>query len=221
MVMNSKTYTAYLPVKTPDFTAPPPSIVRARDKNMPVYDVSSPDIACGQNAQPLSDDGVSRVGAVTAGTNIKFYWGKGFPHAGPVTNFMAKCEPDCGSFTGIGEKSWFKVDEQKYVDGDGWPTTSLATTGYVEMKVPECLAPGEYLVRHEIISLSECHKKNRCQLYPGCAQIKVEGKGTVRPKDLVAFPGAYKNTDPGILFNSNAMDWTDYTPPGPLVFQCP
>ena len=102
------------------------------------------------------------------------------PHAGPVTNFMAKCEPDCGRFTGVGEKVWFKADEQAFQDEPGWPTVKLADTGYVEMKVPECLAPGEYLIRHEIISMTECAKPFKCQLYPGCAQIKVEGSGTVR-----------------------------------------
>ena len=42
--MNSATYTGFLPVKTPDFTADPPSIVRKIGGNGPVLDIGTVNI---------------------------------------------------------------------------------------------------------------------------------------------------------------------------------
>ena len=55
------------------------------------------------------------------------------------------------------------------------------------------------------------------EFYPGCIQIDVGGNesGAPSPNELVRFPGAYKDNDPGILVNafSNAA----YKFPGPAV----
>jgi hypothetical protein len=88
-IMNSKTYTGFLPVATPNFDASPPSIVRHINAHHPITNVSSPAIACNIDARPISDNGKSRVGTVTAGSDIEFHWGKGFPHAGPAITYMA------------------------------------------------------------------------------------------------------------------------------------
>jgi hypothetical protein len=218
--MNSKTYTGFLPAATPDFDAPPPSIVRHINAHHPVTNVSSPAIACNLDARPISDNGKSRVGTVTAGSDIEFHWGKGFPHAGPAITYMARCEPDCASFLGTEGKVWFKISEGAF-EGDAWVTETLGATGYLKSRVPVCLAPGEYLVRHEIVSMTECARSGRCQIYPSCAQVKVVGSGIVRPDELVAFPGAYKKDDRGILWDTNKLDAKMYRPPGPPIFSCP
>lgn len=172
--MNSATYTGYLPVATPDFNADAPSISRkigAVPVDGPVQDLASTDITCNFNAVPINDLGVSRTGLITAGTNISFHW-NGFTHSGPIFTYMAKCTPDCGSFTGSEGTPWFKVHQMGYASK--WATQVLfnqANTWYTT--IPACLEPGEYLVRHEIISLSECKTVGQCQFYPSCHQVKV------------------------------------------------
>ncbi|KAF2188733.1 lytic polysaccharide monooxygenase [Zopfia rhizophila CBS 207.26] len=226
VVMNSASYTAFLPVATPDFTRAPPSIVRRIGGDGPVLDISSKDITCNFNAEPIADNGVSRTGPVTAGSKIDMIW-NGWPHSGPILTYMAKCSGDggCGNFTGREGNAWFKVDEM------GWDATTEAWATQVlfdqkfrwTFTVPACLTPGEYLVRHEIIALSDCKTPGKCQFYPECFQVKVLGSGTtdVEAAARVGFPGAYKKDDPGILWDTNSRNPEDYVMPGPKVWKCP
>jgi len=66
--------------------------------------------------------------------------------------------------------------------------------------LPDNLAPGQYLVRHEIIALHLANEKGKAEFYPSCQQIKVGGNGTGVPTDdeLLSFPGTYSDDDPGI-----------------------
>lgn len=59
----------------------------------------------------------------------------------------------------------------------------------------EGLAPGNYLIRHELIAL---HQANAPQFYPECAQIKVTGSGTAQPD------ASYKAAIPGYCSNSDS-----------------
>lgn len=77
----------------------------------------------------------------------------------------------------------------------------VANSGY-QYTIPSCLKPGYYLVRHEIIALHAAYSYPGAQFYPGCHQLQVTGSGTKTPTSLVAFPGAYKATDPGITYDA-------------------
>ena len=222
LVMDSKTYTAFLPVKTPDFTAPPPSIMRKVGGDGPVLDISTSNITCNVGAMPISDSGVSRTGAVTAGSKMTFWW-PGWPHSGPVLTWMARCANDnCGTFTGGSGNVWFKIDQVGYNK-----TTMLWASYYLDqvkswnVTIPACLAPGEYLVRHETIALSDCKTAGRCQFYPSCTQVKVSGSGTyvVPANQLSALPGVY--TTKNVMWDTNTQLPADYVIPGPAVFTCP
>lgn len=106
--------------------------------------------------------------------------------------------------------------------------------GTVEYTIPECLASGFYLVRHEIIALHQ-----EAEFYPGCHQLEVTGSGSTVPSSgLVGFPGAYSASDPGIdyspyqskpgaliLLRACAVadfdaDSVEYIIPGPALFTC-
>ena len=39
------------------------------------------------------------------------------------------------------------------------------------------------------------------QFYPNCVQIEVVGNGTVELPSGVSFPGAYKYSDPGVVYD--------------------
>lgn len=123
-----------------------------------------------------------------------------------------------------GSPVWFKVAEDGLRSKDVWGTTPLMTypgvLAGVNYTVPKCLKSGYFLVRHEIIALHNGWKEGGAQFYPGCHQLKVEGGGDKVVKDgLVSFPGAYKSTDPGILYDAYKQS-SSYTVPGPKVFTC-
>jgi sarcosine oxidase gamma subunit len=80
--------------------------------------------------------------------------------------------------------------------------TAVETAGVAaNVTLPSNIAPGAYLIRHEIIALHLADKAGGAEFYPSCSQIRVGGSGTGVPKDseLVSLPGAYSDTDPGIL----------------------
>jgi len=182
---------------------------------------------------------------------------------------MAKCPGKCDSFDGSG-KVWckfslpytirplfntghgvVKVFEQGLISGTEnagiWAGDAILDTLYATITIPATLAPGDYLIRHELIAVHQANNPqctfipsttytllppltlhtlkltNQTQVYPECAQFTVTGSGTASPpaSALVSFPGAYSSTDPGIAFNIDsdaAKKATSYPIPGPTVW---
>jgi hypothetical protein len=89
----------------------------------------------------------------------------------------------------------------------------------VPFTIPASTPPGDYLFRIEHIGLHSASGKNGAQFYISCAQITVTGSGSGTPGPLVAFPGAYKSTDPGLMINIYYPVPTTYTMPGPAVWK--
>jgi fructose-specific component phosphotransferase system IIB-like protein len=92
--------------------------------------------------------------------------------------------------------------------------------GVATSQIPSTLAPGNYLIRHEIIALHLADQgPGKAEFYPSCSQLRVGGNQTGVPKesDLVSIPGAYKDSDPGLddkdVFNIDVS----YVFPGPPV----
>jgi hypothetical protein len=69
----------------------------------------------------------------------------------------------------------------------------------VSFTIPSATPDGEYLVRVEHIALHSASTSGGAQFYISCGQINVTGGGSGTPGPLVAFPGAYSASDPGIL----------------------
>ena len=95
-------------------------------------------------------------------------------------------------------------------------TPTLPVQGLpAKLTLPPTLAPGAYLLRHEIISLPNASTEGGADFYASCAQIKVEhgGDGAASDDELVSFPGAYAGTDPGIKINIY-QTLSSYTVPG-------
>ena len=81
--------------------------------------------------------------------------------------------------------------------------------------LPTELAPGDYLIRHEIIGLQRAATLGDVEFVPSCTQVRVGGSGTGVPSPTVHFPGAYAETDPGLytpdvrrLSSSSLARWT-------------
>ena len=122
--------------------------------------------------------------------------------------WMYKCSGDFKSCDGSGS-NWFKIDEGGF-HGDG-KTVFLDTevnSGWDIAKlmggnkswssnIPAGLAPGNYLIRHELIAL---HQANNPQWYAECAQLVVGGSGSAQPDASykAAIPGYAKQSDSNI-----------------------
>lgn len=67
--------------------------------------------------------------------------------------------------------------------------------------IPAATPPGDYLFRVEHIGLHVAQSEGGAQFYISCGQLTVTGSGSGSPSPLVAFPGAYSASDPGILID--------------------
>ncbi|KAF2675779.1 lytic polysaccharide monooxygenase, partial [Lentithecium fluviatile CBS 122367] len=158
----------------------------------PIKNLTSLYLVCndpGTNAE--------KYATIPAGGEVKAYY-PGWPHdIGPVIVWMAYCGPDptsCSAFDGIG-KHWFKIQEVSLQSGTirsgHWALKDLVNGNYTwTTKVPERLAGGAYLMRHEIIAL---HVPFEPEFYPECAHLWVTGTGSETPSEqyLASIPGVY------------------------------
>ena len=111
--------------------------------------------------------------------------------------WLADCGESCATFNAT-EGKWFKIWEAGLVEGtlekgmwyqkifqnwDGSPDKWTVT-------IPGNLKPGNYLIRHEIISI---HIENRPQFYPECAHLVVTGNGKLSPSEeyYARIPGVW------------------------------
>lgn len=120
---------------------------------------------------------------------------------------------------------WFKVAESGLSNGIWAVDTMISNQGWHYFDLPSCVAPGDYLMRVEIIALHSASIPGEAQFYMECAQIRVTGSGTSTGSSFVGFPGAYSSSHPGILIN--IYDGTKpnnggrpYSIPGPAVLTC-
>lgn len=91
----------------------------------------------------------------------------------------------------------------------------------VSFPIPSCIESGDYLFRIEHVALHSASTAGGAQFYISCAQLSVTGgSGAKKPAELVAFPGAYKATDQGLMLNIYNNAGKPYKPAGPAVFTC-
>jgi hypothetical protein len=93
----------------------------------------------------------------------------------------------------------------------------IANKGRVDITLPADIAPGNYLLRGEILAHHGSYALNGVQPYVGCVELTVSGSGKATPAG-VAIPGVYSNTDPGMLFDLY-KSFTSYPIPGPAVYK--
>jgi hypothetical protein len=186
----------------------------------PVTDVSSTAIRCNVNGDSLFANSTLPV---TAGSTIGFTANPDIYHPGPLLAYMAKVPSGSTAANWDGAGSvWFKIFEQGPVfptvgSALVWPTTDPDATT-VTFTIPAATPDGEYLFRVEHIGLHVAQSSGGAQFYLSCGQISVTEGGSGTPTPLVAFPGAYSATDPGILIDIYYPLPTNYTIPGPAVW---
>jgi hypothetical protein len=183
--------------------------------NGPVTDVTSNQIRCYE----LSPGTGAKTYTVNAGDTVGFTAVSSVSHPGPLQFYMAKVPEGktAATFDGSGDV-WFKVYSQGATFSGGQMTFASSGKTQVSFPIPKSLPSGEYLVRVEHIALHSAGSTGGAQFYISCAQIKVQNGGSGSPGPKVAFPGAYKASDPGVLINIYYPVPTSYTPPGPAVW---
>ncbi|PMD34547.1 glycoside hydrolase family 61 protein [Hyaloscypha variabilis F] len=183
--------------------------------NGPVTDVSKIDIRCNVGASAKSAPSTMTV---AAGSKIGFASNQPISHVGVMEWYMAKVPEGhtAATWDGSGEV-WFKIDEDHPTFAPlKWP--SLSTTKQYTT-IPASVPAGDYLLRVEHIALHSAGSTNGAQFYISCGQLNVTGGGAGVPTPLVAFPGAYKASDPGILINIYNPVPKSYINPGPAVWK--
>lgn len=206
------------------------------------YDkVNTPDIACssaGYAGRPVTPP-------VKAGGVVSVRWGgdggvdkKQWPHPeGPIIAYLASCEGSCSSFNPSNAK-FFKIKEEGLDPskspnqagndhlpwGQGlWAQNRIQyEDSWSHTTIPSDIAPGEYLLRHELISLHGAHSTAEgAQYYPACIQIKITGSGTAKPAGTLATQ--LYTTNDGIVdiyspFDKHGISASTYKIPGPALY---
>lgn len=73
---------------------------------------------------------------------------------GPILFYMASCgSTSCDQFDPSGAK-WFKISQQGLRENSpsSWYMEDIANNSPAETTLPENLAPGGYLIRHEVLN---------------------------------------------------------------------
>jgi len=190
--------------------------------NFPISTVTSSDMTCG-----VPSGNANRKCPIPAGSSVGIQWHYEMPgasdtyivdptHRGPCMVYMAKSDTGAGPV-------WFKIFEEGYnaQNGQFCVDRLLASPqkGLLNFKIPNNLAPGNYLLRGEIVALHGAYVQGGAQPYVHCAEITITGSGTAQPTSdyLVSIPGAYSATDSGLLL-SIYQPINNYIVPGPKVW---
>ncbi|KAG9232414.1 glycoside hydrolase [Amylocarpus encephaloides] len=214
--------------------------IRPPSSNYPIQQVSSSAIACNSGLRNPVSTAVVRV---PAGARVGSWFqhvigGAQGPydpdnpiassHKGPITVYLAKVD-NAGTASNYNALSWFKVAEEGLnTQTSKWAVDSMIQgQGWWDFTMPSCVAPGQYLMRIELLALHSAYSVNGAQFYVSCANIEVTGSGTSTGTNMVRFPGAYQSNDPGIQINIYAGMPSQpnngnkpYPIPGPKPLMC-
>ncbi|KAE9390573.1 hypothetical protein BT96DRAFT_865488 [Gymnopus androsaceus JB14] len=201
-----------------------PSVIRQISDISPVKGATNPDLNCGLSAQLAAD-----VATVNAGDSLAFDWRGGsdgdsnWPHnTGPMLTYMTSCGSTPCSQYNSSQSKWFKIQQVGLVDANSntWAQAAVMNGATANVTLPATLAPGNYIIRHEIIALQLAVSVGGAEFYPSCSQISVgnsDQTGGPTEDELVLLPGAYSDTDPGIYDPNIYNPGASYTFPGPPV----
>ncbi|KAK0617292.1 glycosyl hydrolase family 61-domain-containing protein [Immersiella caudata] len=220
LVINGESYSGFLPFVFP-YQQNPPTVAGWTAANtdngfVGPENFASPDIICHRSATNAKGHAV-----VAAGDSIFLQWDT-WPesHKGPIIDYLANCGSSGCETVDKTSLEFFKIDEAGLVDGSNapgiWASDQLiANKNSWMVRIPESIAPGFYVLRHEIIALHSGNQQNGAQNYPQCFNLQVTGSGSARPAGVKG-TALYTPNDAGILFNIY-RSLTSYPIPGPAL----
>ena len=188
---------------------------------VPVTSLQSPDIICH-----LDSSNAPRTAVVAAGSDITLNWTE-WPrsHHGPVIDYLANCNGDCTSVDKT-QLRFFKIAEKGQIElgAGGGQTGYWASDEFIDagstwvVRIPDDIAPGNYVLRHEQIALHEGIQGGGTQFYPQCINLEITGGGSNNPAG-VAGTELYSAEDPGVKYNIyNDETSPSYPIPGPPLY---
>ena len=220
IVINGISYQGYDPTTFP-YRKPPPVVVgwsaSQNDNGFVDGDVySNGDIICHKSAKPAGGHAPIR-----AGERVFIQW-ETWPssHKGPVIDYLANCGESCEKADKT-KLEFFKIDAVGLVSASknngNWGTDQLiANNNSWMVEIPGNIAPGNYVLRHEIIALHSAGQKNGAQNYPQCFNLQVLEGGSDAPSGTLGTQ-LYKADDPGLKVNIYSSI-SNYEVPGPSMY---
>jgi hypothetical protein len=217
IIVNGVSYEGYDPTVFPYMSDPPTVIgwtTDQTDNGFVAPDAyTSGDIICHRSATNAGGHA-----PIEAGDSVLFEWNT-WPesHKGPVIDYLASCDGDCESVDKTALE-FFKIDGVGLIDGSTAPGTwgsdqLIANNNSWLVQIPSNIAPGNYVLRHEIIALHSAGSEDGAQNYPQCINLQISSSGTDEPSGVLG-TALYNSTDPGILINIyQTLD--SYEIPGP------
>ncbi|KAH6695323.1 glycosyl hydrolase family 61-domain-containing protein [Plectosphaerella plurivora] len=195
----------------------------------PELDIANPDFVCRQNAQAPSV-----YGKVSAGGNVDVQWTSadlernpnGWAHSGPIITYIANCDGDCTTADKT-KLRWTKIHESGLISGPAssqgiWATDVMRENmGWVGFTIPASIAPGNYVIRNELLGLHRSHLMEP-EYYPGCVAIEVTGNGTGDLLDKGVIASELYSTEDVQLYGfdfHNGEREKVWPLPGPTLYQ--
>ncbi|KAF9238179.1 CAZyme family AA9 [Penicillium roqueforti] len=176
------------------------------------------DIICHLNATNAKGHAV-----VAAGDRVFIQWTADWPesHHGPIVDYLASCGTSGCETVDKTTLEFFKIDAVGLIDDTTVPGTwaddqLIAQNSGWMVEIPPNIAPGSYVLRHELIALHSAGTEGGAQNYPQCFNLQITGSGSDQPAGILA-TDLYNPTDPGILVNIYTSLST-YTIPGPTLY---
>ncbi|KAF2238404.1 lytic polysaccharide monooxygenase, partial [Viridothelium virens] len=216
IVANGEFYEGYSP--SFQYSNPPPTVIgwsipQDLDNGFVASSaLQTDDIICHVNATPAKGHAV-----VAAGDVVELQW-SAWPssHHGPVIDYLANCNGACETVDKT-KLEFFKIDGVGLVNDNPVPGTwasdqLIANNNSWVVTIPKSIAPGNYVLRHEIIALHSAGSAGGAQMYPHCINLQITGSGTTKPTGTLG-TALYKEADPGI--EVNIYQSLSYVIPGP------
>lgn len=199
----------------------------------PETDTYHPDFICRENGAPAHN-----YGDVSRGGTVSFFWtsdnrdrnphGWAPSHTGPLATYIAPCpHGDCTAHVDKSALRWTKIDHKGLIAGPAsdrgyWATDFLRDSGgYDTISLPYDIAPGNYVLRHELIALHKAHE-GAPEFYPQCVNIRISGPpggDDLRGSGVVG-RDLYRHGDPrlwGFALHREEAE-SHYDIPGPPVY---
>ncbi|KAI9150724.1 Endoglucanase-4 [Paramyrothecium foliicola] len=159
---------------------------------------------------------------VAAGQELTLTWK--LSHKGPIFDYLAPCNGECTT-ANKDSLRFFKIAEKGQIArgaGNGtpgrWAPDDLISNGLKwKVRIPANVAPGNYVLRHEILALHSAGQQGGAQFYPQCINLKITGSGNAKPTGVRAAE-LYTANHPGVVYNIyNDNTNPTYRMPGPAV----
>jgi cellulase len=217
ITVGSIAYPGFDPIAHPNLPQPPAVAGWATNASdlgfVEPNNAGSPDIICHKNATP----GQTSI-EVKAGETLTIEWNS-WPtsHKGPIIDYLALCNGNCSNVDKTSLR-FFKIAATGLIKQNNafgyWASDQLIDDENTwQVTIPPTLLPGNYVLRHEIISLLTAYAPNGAQLHPQCINLRVSGPGFSLPRGTSG-TSLYRASDPGIIFGLNF--YVDpYPIPGP------